>query len=97
MNNEFEWKVNGRTIRFPTIDGLTQLQQEALVGEVEQRMRRVMDRTNMVDTSKQAIVAAYELAAELLIVRQSSEDNTGAMARSMDKMISRLEAALPRK
>ena len=98
MNSgEFDEKVNNRLIKFPAVDGLTDLEQRSLVAQVGARMKKVQERMDIVDTSKVAIVAAYELAAELYIMHQKAEDTSDAVSRSMDQMISRLESALSRK
>ncbi|MEI7529142.1 MAG: cell division protein ZapA [Elusimicrobiota bacterium] len=93
-NNEFEAKVRNRLIKFPAVDGLSQLELSAIVGQVEKKMNKVEENLAIVDSSKIAIVAAYEFAVELYNLRQQSETNITANSQKVEEMISKLERSV---
>lgn len=93
-NNEFEAKVRNRLIKFPAVDGLSQLELSTIVGQVEKKMNKVEENLGIVDSSKIAIVAAYEFAVELYNLRQQSETNVTANSQKVEEMISKLERSV---
>jgi cell division protein ZapA (FtsZ GTPase activity inhibitor) len=95
MNNqEFTATVYNRHIKFPAIDGITDMEMDSIVKSVEKRMTRVSERLDIVDTSRIAIIAAFEFAAEVYTLSQRAETESGANTRRIDEMISKLESAL---
>jgi len=93
-NNEFEAKVRHRVIKFPAVDGLSLLELSTIVGQVEKKMDKVEKNLEIVDSSKIAIVAAYEFAVELYNLRQQSETNRAADSKKVEDMISQLEKSV---
>ncbi len=96
-NNEFEARVRGRLIKFPAVDGLTDIELSAIVGQVEEKIRKVEESLNIVDTSKLAILAAFDFAVELYNLRQKSETNREADSKKLEDMVARLESTLEEK
>ena len=92
--NDFEAKVRGRTMKFPAVDGLTELELGGIVAQVEEKIASIEEKLNIVDTSKLAILAAYDFAVELHNLRQRSETNREADSRKIEEMVSRLEKAV---
>lgn len=93
-NNEFEAKVRHRLIKFPAVDGLSQLELGTIVGQVEKRMDKVEKNLDIVDSSKIAIVAAYEFAVELYNLKQQTETNHTADSQKVEELIARLEKSV---
>ena len=96
-NNEFEAKVRGRLIKFPAVDGLTDIELSTIVGQVEEKIKQVEESLNIVDTSKLAILAAFDFAVELYNLRQKSETNREADSKKLEDMVARLESTLEEK
>jgi cell division protein ZapA (FtsZ GTPase activity inhibitor) len=96
-NNEFEAKVRGRFIKFPAVDGLTDIELSTIVGQVEEKIKKVEESLNIVDTSKLAILAAFDFAVELYNLRQKSETNREADSKKLEDMVARLENTLEEK
>lgn len=93
-NNDFEAKVRGRLIKFPAVDGLSPIEQSTIVGQVEEKITKIEQKLNIVDSSKLAILAAYDFAVELYYLRQRSETNREADTKKVDEMVEKLEKAL---
>ncbi|OGR80530.1 MAG: hypothetical protein A2X32_00835 [Elusimicrobia bacterium GWC2_64_44] len=93
-NHEYEAKVRGRVIKFPAVDGLTELELGSIVAQVEEKINKIEAKLNIVDTSKLAILAAYDFAVELNNLKQRSETNREADSRKVEEMVGSLEAAL---
>jgi len=93
-NHEYEAKVRGRAMKFPAVDGLTELELGAIVGQVEEKINKIEAKLNIVDTSKLAILAAFDFAVELNNLRQRAETNREADSRKVDEMVASLESAL---
>lgn len=96
-NNEFEARVRGRLIKFPAVDGLTDIELSTIVGQVEEKIKKVEESLNIVDTSKLAILAAFDFAVELYNLRQKSETNREADSKKLEDMVTRLENTLEEK
>lgn len=96
-NNDFEAKVRGRVIKFPAVDGLTDIELSTIVGQVEEKIKKVEESLNIVDTSKLAILAAFDFAVELYNLRQKSETNREADSKKLEDMVARLENTLEEK
>lgn len=93
-NNEFEAKVRNRVIKFPAVDGLSQLEMSSIVTRVAEKMDEIEENLNIADSSKISIVAAYEFAVELYNLRQQSETNVTANSQKIENMIEKLEKAI---
>ena len=96
-NNDFEAKVRGRVIKFPAVDGLTELELGSIVVQVEEKIKKIEEKLNIVDSSKLAILAAYDFAVELHNLRQRSETNNEADSRKVEELIEKLTKTLEEK
>ena len=92
--NDFEAKIRNRVIKFPAVDGLSPIEQSTIVGQVEEKIDKIEEKLNIVDSSKLAILAAYDFAVELYNLKQRSETNREADSKKVDEMVERLERAL---
>ena len=93
-NNEFEETVRNRKIKFPAVDGLTHLELTTIVGQVAAKMDKLEEKLDIVDSSKIAIIAAYEFAVELYNLRQQTDTNHAADSKKIDEIISKLEKSV---
>ncbi len=93
-NNDFEATVRGRVIKFPVVDGLTPLELSVIVSQVEEKIKAIEEKTKVVDTSKLAIMAAFDFAVELDTLKQRSNTNLEADTKKLDEMVSCLEKSL---
>lgn len=93
-NGEFEAKVRNRVIKFPEVDGLSPLEMSTLVGQVAEKMDEIEKELGIVDSSKIAILAAFDFAVKLYNLRQKSETNLEADSKKLDDLMSRLENTL---
>lgn len=93
-NHEIEAKVRGRIIKFPAVDGMTELELGAIVAQVEEKISKIEEKLDIVDTSKLAILAAYDFAVELHNLKQRAETNREADSRKVDDMVAALEGVL---
>ena len=82
-NNDFEATVRGRVIKFPVVDGLTPLELSVIVSQVEEKIKAIEEKTKVVDTSKLAIMAAFDFAVELDTLKQRSNTNLEADTKRM--------------
>ena len=96
QNNDFEAKVRNRLIKFPAVDGLAPIEMSTIVGQVEERINKIERETNTVDSSKLAILAAYDFAVELYNLKQRSETNREADSRKVEELVEKLAKTLER-
>jgi len=94
QNNDFEAKVRGRLLKFPSVDGLTPIEMSTIVGQVEEKIKKIEEKLNIVDSSKLAILAAYDFAVELYNLRQRSETNREADTRKVEELVEKLSKTL---
>jgi cell division protein ZapA (FtsZ GTPase activity inhibitor) len=94
MANEFEARVRNRLIKFPAVDGMTELELGSIVAQVEEKISQIEEKLNIVDSSKLAILAAYAFAVELHNLKQRAETNREADSRKVEDMVARLEKTL---
>jgi len=92
--NDFEAKIRNRVIKFPAVDGLSPIEQSTIVGQVEEKIQKIEEKLNIVDSSKLAILAAYDFAVELYNLKQRSETNREADSKKVEEMVERLERTL---
>lgn len=93
-NNDFEAKVRGRSLKFPAVDGMSELEMGTLVAQVEEKIREIEEKLNIPDTSKLGILAAYDFAVKLYLLKQKAETNLSADSKKIDEMVEKLEGAL---
>ncbi len=93
-NSEFDERVRGRMIKFPAVDGLSQLEHTAIVRQVDEKISDIEAKLKIADTSKLAILAAYDFAVELYNLRQKSETNLNADTKKIDEMTEKLRKTL---
>ncbi|MDO8806663.1 MAG: cell division protein ZapA [Elusimicrobiota bacterium] len=94
QNNDFEAKIKNRLIKFPAVDGLTQIEMGLIVSQVEKKIDKIEQKLNIVDSSKLAILAAYDFAVELYFLQQKSQTNLAADTRKVDELIEKLTKTL---
>ena len=94
QNNEFEAKVRNRVIKFPAVDGLSPIETSTIVGQVEEKINKIEKNLNIVDSSKLAILAAYDFAVELYNLKQKSETNREADSKKVEELVEKLEKTL---
>jgi len=93
QSNEFVVKIRGRVIAM-SVDGMTELEITAIAQQVEKKMAAIEELTNIVDTSKLAVMAAMEFAIELHNLKQKSETTTEADSRKIEDLVTKLESAM---
>ncbi len=93
-NNDFEAKVRGRPMKFPAVDGLSELEMGTIVIQITDEMKKIEENLGIVDTSKVAIIAAYSFAARLYNLKQKSDINREADTKKVDDMVEKLEKTL---
>jgi len=94
QNNEFEAKIKNRIIKFPSVDGMSQLEMSMIVGKVEAKINKIEEKLNIVDSSKLAILAAYDFAVELYHLQQKLETNREADTKKVEEMVEKLTRTL---
>ena len=94
QNNDFDAKVRGRLIKFPSVDGMSELEMSTIVGQVEEKINKIEEKLNIVDSSKLAILAAYDFAVELYHLKQKSETNREADSRKVEELVEKLAKTL---
>lgn len=94
QNNEFEVKIKNRLIKFPAVDGMSQLEMNMIVGQVEEKINKIEEKLNIVDSSKLAILAAYDFAVELYHLKQKSDTNREADTKKVDELVEKLAKTL---
>ncbi|OGR42284.1 MAG: hypothetical protein A2X35_00845 [Elusimicrobia bacterium GWA2_61_42] len=93
-DNDFEAKVRGRNMKFPAVDGLMEIEVRTIIGQVEDKIAAIEEKLKIADTSKIAILAAYDFAVELYNLKQKSETNLEADSKKIDEVVARLERSL---
>jgi len=83
-----------RDFRGIALEGLTQLEISSCAAKVDERMKQIAQETNIADSSKLAIRAALEIAAELQRTQNQLESLTPADDKRVDGMIIKLEKAV---
>ena len=92
-NIETQVTIKGRTLNV-AIDGMSPLEIATIAGRVERKIDEIAEKTQSADTSKLALYAAVELAAELYFIEQRSTDANAAGSRKIENMIIKLEEVL---
>ena len=93
QNNEATVKIRGRSIPM-SVDGMTELEITSIAVQVEKKMAAIEELTNIVDTSKLAVMAAMEFAIELHNLKQRAEVTTEADTRKIAELVTKLESAM---
>lgn len=96
-NNSISIKMRGRLVNFPVVDGLTEMEMNLIIGQVEEKIKNIEEKMDIADTGKLATLAAYDFAVELYNLRQKSETNSKANLGKVDELITSLEKALDSK
>jgi len=92
-SNETAIKIRNRSFSV-AIDGLTEIEIASIAGQVEKKMLELEESTKTADTSKLAVLAALDFAAELYNLKQRSESLRAADSRKVDELIEKLEISL---
>jgi cell division protein ZapA (FtsZ GTPase activity inhibitor) len=85
--------INGRKMTIE-MEGLSQLEVSRLANMVDERMQQIAKDSKIVDSSKLAILAALDIAAELDRLKVKYEDFDSVETRHVDKMTLSLEKSL---
>ena len=93
INEKVEIDVYGRKLNIE-IEGLTQLEIHSLAQELTDKMEKIAKESEIVDSSKLAILTALETLAEMARLRSQQEVHRNAQERAMDHMILQLESSL---
>lgn len=92
--DKIDVRIYKRDFRGISLEGLTELEIHACAAKVDDRMKQIAQETNIADSSKLAIRAALELAAELQRTQNQLESLTPADDKRVDGMIVKLEKAV---
>ena len=92
-NTETQIKIRGRAVNV-LVDGLSPIEIGSIAGQVEERMKRIEGKTEIPDTSKLAILAAFEFAMELYNLKQKSEVTDKAEETKIDELVAKLEKTM---
>jgi cell division protein ZapA (FtsZ GTPase activity inhibitor) len=93
INEKVEIEVYGRKFSIE-IEGLTQLEVHSLAQDLTEKMEKISKESEIVDSSKLAILTALETLAEMSRVKAQHDALRNAQERAMDHMILELEGAL---
>ncbi|MDD2774102.1 MAG: cell division protein ZapA [Elusimicrobiales bacterium] len=77
-----------------SIKDLNELETSIVAKQVESRLKEIESETGVVDTLKLSLLTAMSFAAELYVRQQTHDSDRQVGTKSVDEMISRLEAAL---
>ncbi|MCX5786858.1 MAG: cell division protein ZapA [Elusimicrobia bacterium] len=92
-NTETPITIRGRAITV-SVEGLSPLEISSIAGKVEERIKRIEAKTKIADTSKLAILAAFEFATELENLKQKSEVSSEAEEKKIDELAAMLEKTM---
>ena len=93
INEKVEIEVYGRKLNIE-IEGLTQLEIHSLAQDLTEKMEKIAKESEIVDSSKLAILTALETMAEITRIRSQHEAHRNAQERVMDQLILQLESSL---
>lgn len=93
LNDKLDVDIYGRKLTIE-MEGLNQLEVNALAVMVDERMREIAKESKIVDSSKLAILTALEIAAELQKLKSRVEDFNVVEGKQVDRMLISLEKAL---
>lgn len=74
--------------------GLTPLEVQSLANFVDERMREISDRSNIVDTQKIAVLAAINIALDYLQLKESRGAKDDQLSPMMENLSHVLDEAL---
>ena len=77
-----------------SLEGLSALETSGCAQLVDERMRKIADESSIADSSKLAILAALEIAAELQRTKNQLESLNPVDDKRVDSMIVKLEKAV---
>lgn len=74
--------------------GLTPLEASALAQYVTDKMKEIAEQTNIVDTSRLAVLAALNISDELFRLHQSRHKVDGSLDKRTDELVALLDTAI---
>lgn len=92
-NDVLPIKIKGRILT-PSVDGLGPLEMTTIANQVEKKIEEIETKTQIADTSKLALLAAFAFATELYNLKQKSEVTKEADSRKIDELVEKLESSL---
>jgi cell division protein ZapA (FtsZ GTPase activity inhibitor) len=93
MNEKFDIEVYRRRLTIE-MEGMTQLEVNALAQDLSERMTQIEHRTNVPDSSKLAIITALEILTELQKEKDARSVEKVALERKVEEMSLALRASL---
>ena len=78
-------------------DGLAPIEISSLVGQVEEKIKRIEEKTKIPDTATLATLAAFEFATELYRLKQKSEVSSEADGKKIDELVEKLEKTMEKR
>ena len=93
ISDKVDVEIYGRKLTIE-MEGLNQLEINSLANLVDERMREISKDAKIVDSSKLAIMAALDIAADLHRLKSKTEDFDHIEERKVDRMIVSLQKSL---
>ena len=93
LNDKVDIEIYGRTLTVE-MEGFNQLEVNALANKVDERMRQIAKESQVVDSSKLAILTALEIAAEYERLKNRMADFDKIEGGKVDGMILDLEKSV---
>ena len=90
--NETQVTIKGRSLTL-SVDGLGPLEIMTIANQVVKKIEEIEEKTQIPDTSKLALLAAFEFATDLYNLKQKSETSLEADSRKLDELVEKLESS----
>ena len=90
--NETQVTIKGRSLTL-SVDGLGPLEITTIANQVVKKIEEIEEKTQIPDTSKLALLAAFEFATDLYNLKQKSETSLEADSRKLDELVEKLESS----
>jgi cell division protein ZapA (FtsZ GTPase activity inhibitor) len=92
-DKETQVKIKGRALNI-SVDGLGPLEISHIAGLVEKKINKLEASTQIPDTSKLLLLAAFEFATEHYNLKQKYESSAEADSRKIEELSGKLENVL---
>ncbi|OVE77077.1 hypothetical protein BVX98_03600 [bacterium F11] len=93
VNDRVRVQIFGREYEMDP-GGLTPLEVQSLAGYVDEKMRDIADRFNVVDTQKIAVLAAINIALDYLQLRERTNTSEDAITPRIENLCQVLDQAI---
>ena len=91
--NETQVTIKGRSLTL-SVDGLGPLEITTIANQVVKKIEEIEEKTQIPDTSKLALLAAFDFATDLYNLKQKSETSREADLRKIEELVEKLESSL---